>query len=136
MDKKEDKNIRFTQRFSNLEKAYTQLMLALERDTTHDPIVRSGLIKTFEFTFELIWKTMKDRLEYDGIIAASPREVIKQAFVAGYITDGAAWLDMLEKRNLMAYTYDEALSKEAESLIRNTFTPRVTEVYVYFKKLI
>ena len=34
------------------------------------------------------------------------------------IDDGHAWIDALQKRNLMTYTYDERRAIEAEELIR------------------
>jgi hypothetical protein len=37
------------------------------------------------------------------------------------IDDGHAWIDALEKRNLMAHTYDEKRAMEAEKLIREKY---------------
>jgi nucleotidyltransferase substrate binding protein (TIGR01987 family) len=48
---------------------------------------------------------MKDKLEYDGVEAKSPREVIKEAFQIKYISDADVWIDALEKRNMMSHMY-------------------------------
>ena len=80
-----------------------------------------GLIHCFEYTFELAWKTMKDYLEKEGFEVKSPRSAIQTAFQIQLITNGHAWIDALEKRNLMAHTYNENLTKEAELLIRESY---------------
>ena len=68
---------------------------------------RLALSQTYEITFELAWKTLKDFLESKEVVAQFPRDVIKEAFKNKIIREGETWLDMLEKRNLMSHTYDE-----------------------------
>jgi len=92
--------------------------LAIE---TPSEIEKQGIIQSFEFTFELSWKTLKDYLEAQGILAGFPREVIKQAFHHQVIPDGELWLEMLGKRNLLAHTYDAKLAEEAYQLIANKY---------------
>jgi hypothetical protein len=29
---------------------------------------KEGIIQRFEFTLELAWKTLKDKMEYDGLV--------------------------------------------------------------------
>jgi len=113
-------DIRWKQRFDNWQSAFRNLqqaVQAIERDP-YDNLIRMALIKAFEMTFELSWKTMKDYLEYNGIDAKMPREVIKQAFANDIIADGEMWIAMLEDRNLMAHIYDEARSIQAVNHIR------------------
>lgn len=43
-----------------------------------DELDRDGVIKRFEFTFELFWKTIKMLLEYEGFDCAGPRSCIKE----------------------------------------------------------
>ena len=43
-------------------------------------IVRDAAIQRFEFTFELVWKTLQLYLEHEGFEAAGPRAVLKRAF--------------------------------------------------------
>jgi nucleotidyltransferase substrate binding protein (TIGR01987 family) len=81
------------------------------------------VIKAYEFSFELGWKTLKDLLAYEGIDAPLPRQVIREAFAAGLLPDGQVWIDMLEQRNLMAHTYDLKRAQRALVLIRGTFAP-------------
>ena len=103
--------IRWQYRFRNFSRAFTLLREALEGDVEAlSQLEREGVIQRFEYTFELAWSLLKDRLEYDGIAlpTVTPRHVIRQAFQARLIQDGDAWIDMLTDRNLMSHTYDFA----------------------------
>ncbi|MCT4606623.1 MAG: nucleotidyltransferase substrate binding protein [Marinisporobacter sp.] len=113
-------DIRWKQRFENFKKATIQLTEFIEKEELNKFEVQ-GLIQCFEYTFELAWKTMKDYLEQEGFDVKSPRKTIQTAFQIQLITDGHAWIDALEKRNLMAHTYDEGKAMEAEELIRKKY---------------
>ena len=119
---------RWKQRFQNFEKAYQKLESAVQLEE-YSELESAGLIQTFEFTFELAWKTLKDVLEYEGYEVKSPRETIKKAFEIEYITDGEGWLDILNKRNLMAHIYDENTSIEVVQLITNKYYELIQTLY-------
>jgi nucleotidyltransferase substrate binding protein (TIGR01987 family) len=74
--------------------------------------IRDSVIQRFEFCWELAWKTLRLKLEAEGIIANTPREVWQQALQAGLIVDGNAWSEAQKKRNLTSHTYDEKLADE------------------------
>ena len=59
-------DIRWKQWFSNYEKSFGELSAAVARGS-YDKLSQAGLIQMFELTFELAWKTLKDKLEYDGL---------------------------------------------------------------------
>ena len=71
---------------------------------------------------------MKDYLELEGFEVKSPRNTIQIAFQIQLITDGHIWIDALEKRNLMAHTYDEKVVKEAEQLVKQKYYPVIKEL--------
>ena len=72
-----------------------------------------GAIHRFERTYELAWKTLKLRLEQDGISEiSSPKAAIQKGFVAGFIDDESEWLSILRDRNLTVHTYDEKNARE------------------------
>jgi len=121
------------ERFANYEKAFEQLSSAIEQDS-YSALETAGLIKTFEFTFELAWKTLKGYMEAEGFIVPSPRRVIKQAFQEGFIDNGSIWLDALEKRNIMSHTYNEERSQEAINLIKNKYFFIMRDLYFFLKK--
>ncbi|WP_286905461.1 nucleotidyltransferase substrate binding protein [Clostridium sp. UBA1652] len=122
-----NEDIRWKQRFSNFNKAVMQLTEFIEKGNLNKFEVQ-GLIQCFEYTFELAWKTMKDYLEQEGYEIKSPRSAIQTAFQIQLITDGHVWIDALNKRNLMAHTYDEEVAKEAELLIVQKYYPVIKEL--------
>ena|SRR5690554_1348712 len=122
------KDIRWKQRYSNYKKAVMQLTEFIEHGELNKFEVQ-GFIKCFEYTFELAWKTMKDYLEEQGFDVKSPRATIKTAFQTQLIKDGHTWVDALEKRNLMAHTYNEEYAKKAEKLIRENYYKILKELY-------
>jgi nucleotidyltransferase substrate binding protein (TIGR01987 family) len=130
----EQSDIRWQQRFDNLKRAHRRLLWALEmqqQDPEND-LIRMAVIKAYEFTFELGWKTLKDFLAYNGIDAKLPREVLKQAFATGLLSDGQLWIDMLEERNLMAHTYDDARARQAVRLIQERYLAGLQQLHDLF----
>ena len=123
--------IRWKQRFENFQKAFGLLESAI-KGPSPSKLEKEGIIQRFEYTFELAWKTLRDYMRYGGIETNLPREVIKEAFANGLITDGQAWMDMLEKRNLMAHTYDEAAFEQAYAGIVNDYYKAIRQVHDLF----
>ena len=119
-------DIRFIQRFSNFKKAVNQLEAFIEKENINKFEVL-GLLHCFEYTFELAWKTMKDYLENEGFEVNSPREAIQTAFQIELITDGHVWIDVLNKRDLIANTYDQNKVSEAEEIIIYKYYPAIKE---------
>ena len=112
---------RYEERKQELLNATERLKDALQE--TENDIVIDGTLHRFEFTFELAWKTMKDYLEYSGIIdgIGSPREIIKTAFANGIIEDGEKWINMMLARNSLSHLYDEEKSREIYIEIRKEY---------------
>ncbi len=129
------KEKRWQQRFQNLEQAFVRLEKGLSIAKPND-VEKQGIIQSFEFTFELAWKTLKDYLESQGVTVQFPRETVKEAFHYQIISDGQLWMDMLEKRNQMAHTYDEAAAEQALSLIRNSYAPALRGAVSFLKQRI
>lgn len=64
-------DIPWKQRFSNFNKAYIQLERFIDNEDLNE-MECLGLIKAFEYTYELAWKTLQDLLAekgYTGIAA-------------------------------------------------------------------
>ena len=102
---------RWKLRFNSFSRAYSLLRNALDSGVGPlDELEREGVVQRFEYTFELAWNTLKDRLEYEGVTlpAVTPRNLIRQAYQARLIEDGDAWLGMFPDRNLSSHTYDAA----------------------------
>ena len=123
---------RWRQRLESLQRALAQLGAALHA-LAADPeneVIGLAVIKAFEFSFELSWKTLKDLLNHEGIEALMPREVLRQAFAVGLLKEGQLWIDMLEQRNLMAHTYDVKRARIAVALIRECYAPALLALAV------
>lgn len=105
----DNQDVRWKQRFQNYEKAFGRLARAIEvvKATPDDDLLQSGLVQTYEYTFELAWKTLKDYLESEGFLLRSPRETIRQGFQSGFIVNAEDWLQALADRNLIDHIYDD-----------------------------
>lgn len=125
-----NKAIRWAQRFENLQRMFDQLQRSLAIASPSD-IEKLGIIRIFEFTIELAWKTLKDYLESQKVTAQFPREVIKESFHYAILQSKDVWMDMLEKRNLMAHTYDEATANAALKLIRSQYAAALQEAITF-----
>lgn len=115
-------DIRWKLRFENLKKAFSRLEEACNQQQ-YSNLELAGLVQTFEFTFELCWKTLKDLLIYEGCEVNSPREVIRKAFEMSLIDDVDRWFNALESRNVLCHLYNEPTAKQAEHLIKTEFEP-------------
>ncbi|PCI44511.1 MAG: nucleotidyltransferase [Proteobacteria bacterium] len=103
-------DIRWIQRFDNYCRALNQLTRFMEKGELNE-LEEQGLIKSFEYNFELGWKVLKDLLEYQGITRIiGSRDAIREAFKQGLLSDeqqAQTWMDMIKSRNLAAHAYDE-----------------------------
>ncbi|MCW0482978.1 nucleotidyltransferase substrate binding protein [Gaoshiqia sediminis] len=116
-----EKDIRWQQRFNNLRKAFNQLARFVEHEKLNE-MEEQGLIKAFEYTYELSWKTLQDLLRDKGYHQiAGPKPVIEQSFQDGYLTNGTGWMRMHQSRNLTSHTYDEETAREIIDGIRNEY---------------
>ena len=125
--------VRWPYRFRNFSRAYILLQEAMEREVAAlNQLEREGVIQRFEYTFELAWNTLKDRLEYGGIVLTeiTPRNVIRQAFAAKLIADADFWTDMLIDRNLMSHTYDFARFEVVIEQIRDRYLGVLGDLYL------
>jgi len=81
-----------------------------------------GLIKAFEYTFELAWTTLKDFLEYRGQTEIyGSRDAIRKAFQLNLIEDGDNWMDMLVSRNRTSHTYNEETAEQICQAVKNIY---------------
>ena len=120
---------RWLQRKEDLIKATARLQEALNVENVTDVVI-DGALHRFEFTFELAWKTMKDYLEYVGLIqkTGSPREVLQNAYQNDLIDNGEDWIEMMLSRNTLSHLYDEDESREIYEKIKNKYEDMIEEL--------
>lgn len=131
----ESPDIRWKQRYTNLLQAHALLEEGLSLGISNlNQLEREGLVQRFEYTFELTWKTLKDYLEASGIplTISTPREVLKEAFAAGIITNGSLWLQMLDHRNLLSHSYDVKRFDEAVLAIDAEYATLIRDAVAFF----
>ncbi|CAK8713614.1 Nucleotidyltransferase [Candidatus Electrothrix gigas] len=110
-------DIRWKQRFSNYQKALRQLQKFIDKGEFSE-LEEQGLIKSFEYTYELAWNTLKDFLEFQGHSDIfGSRDALRKAFQVGIIEDGEVWMDMIKSRNRTSHTYNEETAKEISSTV-------------------
>ena len=118
------KDIRWIQRFNNFNKALNSLMNAINeyKEDDSDEVVKVGMIKFFEMTYELAWNTMKDYYEYQGETGIQgSKDAIKLSFSRGLITDAPKWYDMVNSRRLSVHSYDEETANDVAQDIAETY---------------
>jgi len=119
----------YYQKFQNYNNALNRLTEGISKYVENNDLLRDGLIKRFEFTFELAWKTLKSIFEDEGLTGLnSPKTVLKEAFAAQIITDEELWLTILSDRNATAHIYSEQLAIKICSNIKEKYVDE-------FKKL-
>lgn len=85
-------------------------------------IVRDATIQRFEYTFEALWKFLKEYLkEKEGIISNSPKACFKEIFSLGFLSEeeSIACLEMTDKRNDTSHTYKEEVAGIIYSKIKD-----------------
>ncbi len=127
---------KFQYKLEKLNLAYNSLKEMIEFGNTanislekFDEALRDSIIKKFEYTFDLSWKTIKAYLEEEGYEEiTSPKKVLKQAFESNIINDEEGWSNMLEARNSTAHTYDEEKAIYYEDVIKNKYIKKLEEL--------
>lgn len=67
---------------------------------------KAGVIKSFEFCYELSWKLLKKVLLNQGVDLGSPKDCFREAAINKLIRDPVIWFKFLDMRNRTVHTYD------------------------------
>ena len=118
--------------FGNAVNRLNEANVAYKRNSDND-IYQDALIKRFEFTFELAWKTLREFMLDQGysLEILSPKGVISFAWREGIISNEELWLDMLQSRNLSAHDYGRELSADIADKISNRYCKELTALKKY-----
>lgn len=104
---------RFLERQTDVKESAARLAEAVAQPKSE--LIRDATMQRFEFTFEVVWKTLKLYLERQGHECGGPRPTLKKAFAENLIPnpeEADIWLQMLDDRNLTSHAYDEALANQ------------------------
>lgn len=125
---------KWKERFENYCRALSQLEIALQQKN-FSVLEKDGVVKRFEFTFELAWKTLQDILNEMGYAdVKGPKPVIKKSFEDEIIKDGQAWIDMLNDRNNSTHLYDESVAQDIFNNIQKNYLKLLTDLKIKLLK--
>ena len=117
----EKHDVRWKQRFSNYQKALQQLKEVVEL-VNPNKFEEQGLVKAFEFTYELAWNTLKDFFEYQGVSGiVGSRDTFRKAYAAEIVSDGSTWMRMIECCNRTSHTYNQETARDIVEDVRSEF---------------
>jgi nucleotidyltransferase substrate binding protein (TIGR01987 family) len=94
-------------------------------DEPYSMIIRDAAIQRFEYTFESIWKLVKEYLlEREGLICNSPKSCFREAFKMGLLSDAESMqaLYMTDDRNMTTHTYHEDVAEEIYKELSGYYT--------------
>jgi nucleotidyltransferase substrate binding protein (TIGR01987 family) len=113
----------------NLRKAVDKLNSALAIPNERELVIE-GTVQRFEVVVELLWKTLRRALKYEGvrINPDTPRETMKEGFAIGWLHNEPIWQDLLDKRNATSHEYlDEEFIENNYQDIK-TVTPEIVTI--------
>ena len=114
-------DIRWKQRFYNYQKALVQLTKFIKKGELSE-LEEQGIIKAFEYTYELGWKVIKDYYEEQGEVSIQgSRDALRLAFQRGLITDGDNWMNMIKSRIASVHTYNLEVAQQINQDIHDIY---------------
>ena len=110
---------KFTRKLKDLEAALANFRDALTLEPSLFPElvadnIKSGQIQKFEFTIELLWKTVQIFLfEVDGIDVVTPKSVAKEFVEAGYCDYETyeRFIRAINDRNQLSHIYRQEMAE-------------------------
>jgi len=110
---------KLTRKLSDLAAALSNFRDALTLEPSLFPEIvadniKSGQIQKFEFTVELLWKTVQVFLyEMDGIDVVTPKSVAKEFVEAGYCNyeDYELFIRAINDRNQLSHIYRQEMAE-------------------------
>ncbi|MBI5299236.1 MAG: nucleotidyltransferase substrate binding protein [Deltaproteobacteria bacterium] len=113
-------------------------LIKLKEATTSDfeskfdkDILVEIVTKRFEYTFESMWKCLKEILLAEGIQTESPLSCFKEAFKLGLIDkkQEEVFPFMVKKRNEIVHIYSDEDAYEIYLLIKSTFLEVISNLF-------
>ncbi len=107
--------------FKQFKEANLRLRQALALKEESD-IKRDAVIKRFEFTYELLWKTYKQIARLQKLDYFSPKACFQFAFKAGLIKDEQLFLEIIDARDKTTHVYSEQEAKKIYDFVKQRVT--------------
>jgi nucleotidyltransferase substrate binding protein (TIGR01987 family) len=127
--------LRWKQRLESFGYALNQFKKFIEKKELNE-LEKQGLIKAFEYTYELAWNTLKDYYEYQGEAnIQGSRDAIQIAIQRGLIIKGEVWMKIILSRNLTSHIYNEDKINEISDLIQTEYYFEINSLHNILKTL-
>jgi len=101
-----------------------------------------GLAKSFELCFELLWKLLKDFLEFEGVETGliSPKNILKAAATSGLLqligADGDILMQAHKSRNELVHIYNHENFERTLVDVQKNFLPEMIKINNYFSAMV
>lgn len=102
-----------------------------QRPPLEQEAVQDSLIKRFEYTLEVSWKTCKRHLQEEGFAEAatgSPKSIIRLAAQNNLVADPEAWFSYLRFRQDTSHDYSSDKAEAVLDIVED-FHQDVTKLY-------
>ncbi len=93
--------------------------------------IQDSLIKRFEYTLEVVWKSCKRYLGEEGFVEAStgsPKFIMRLASEAGIVRNTDAWIRYINARQSTSHDYSEKKASHVLAIV-DDFYVDVTTLY-------
>ncbi len=110
----------FEKSLNRLQEAVNKAFFSIQNEDY--PFFRDSAIQRFEFTVEIMWKSIKHFLLInEGIECVSPKKCLREFFVVSNLDeeDAKTALKMIDDRNLTSHTYHEEVAEEIFSNLKD-----------------
>lgn len=134
-----DKFRRTFEKFERALKRFRELISSFDSALFPDDVKTELITKRFEYTYESMWKCLREYLKIQGIEVNSPLKTFGESVKEGIIRpEYEPHLGrMIEIRNILIHNYDEKKAKElSDELINNRFVEVFESVYESLKNKI
>lgn len=115
---------KFQRTFEKFERAFKKFEEIIRQpllfDFLNEELIIEIATKRFEYTFESLWKTVKEYLRIEGLICATPLQCFKEAFKIGLIEPEyeVIFFEMIDKRNQIVHIYGFEEAREIYQFIK------------------
>ncbi|WP_457623712.1 DUF86 domain-containing protein [Persephonella sp.] len=115
---------KYTRAFERFEKAYRKFKEIIENplfpEIFKEEFVVEITTKRFEYTYESMWKTVKEFLRLRGIECNSPKSCFRELLKEGIISEEFEGIlsDIIVLRNTLVHVYDEKQAKDIYQKLR------------------
>jgi len=121
---------RIKNKLENLGKAFARLKEVSDLPMDRHKTQLEATIQCFEYTVELVWKSLKVILEEERFdFSPSPKKILQKAYQLDWLENEKTWIEMIDDRNLSVHVYDEKIIEEIYNRIKNQYVKEIESLY-------